>query len=111
MVVTIFKERLRQDADVAAYAALSRRMHERVAAHPGFISIESYSSDSGYSVSIEKFEDMTSLQAWRRDPQHVEAQRRGRAEFYAEYSYDTCEVLHDGSWAVKTHERSHSEVT
>lgn len=98
MVVTIFRERLRPDADVEAYAALSRRMHELVAEHPGFISIDSFSSPDGESVSIEKFEDEASLRAWRAHPDHVEAQRRGREEFYAQYSYDTCDVMRSHAW-------------
>lgn len=100
MVVTIFRERLRNDADKDAYATLSSRMHELVAKHAGFISIKSYTADDGEAVSIETFDDMASLRAWRENPEHVAAQRRGRNEFYAEYSYETCQVERSGSWRL-----------
>ena len=37
MVLVVFRSRFRPDADLEAYAALSRHMHELVAQHPGFV--------------------------------------------------------------------------
>ena len=94
-VIVVFRSRMRADADLDAYAALSARMHELVAQHPGFISIENFSTPEGDEVSLERFESEVSVDAWRRHPEHVEAQRRARAEFYEWYSVQTTHVVRE----------------
>ena len=93
MVIVEFRSRLRRGVDEAAYHALEAELRALVATHPGFISIESFDAADGTAVSIEHFEDMTSVLAWRERHEHVEAQRRGREEFYEWYSVRTCEVV------------------
>jgi heme-degrading monooxygenase HmoA len=92
MVIVVFRSRFRHDADIDAYAALSARLHELVEDHPGFISIENFDAPDGTSVSLELFESAESAAAWRAHPEHIEAQRRGRDEFYSWYSVLTSEV-------------------
>jgi heme-degrading monooxygenase HmoA len=94
-VIVVFRSRMRADADLDAYAALSARMHELVAQHPGFISIENFSTPEGDEVSLERFESEESVDAWRRHPEHVEAQRRARAEFYEWYSVQSAHVVRE----------------
>ena len=96
-VIVVFRSRMRADADLDAYAALSARMHELVAQHPGFISIENFSTPDGDEVSLECFESEESVEAWRRNPEHVEAQRRARAELYEWYSVRTALVIREYS--------------
>ena|SRR5947209_2445135 len=95
MVVVLFREKMRADADLDAYAALSGRMHELVHEHPGFISIESFETGERESLSVELFESEESVQAWRRHPEHMEAQRRARSEFYESYSVQTGEIVRE----------------
>jgi heme-degrading monooxygenase HmoA len=70
-------------------------MHELVRQHPGFISIETLTTPDGEEVSLELFESEESVQAWRRHPEHLEAQRRGRAEFYASYRIQRAVIADD----------------
>jgi heme-degrading monooxygenase HmoA len=95
MVLVVFRSRMRPGADTAAYDATSRRMHELVRQHPGFISIETLTTPDGEEVSLELFESEESVQAWRRHPEHLEAQRRGRAEFYASYRIQRAVIADD----------------
>jgi heme-degrading monooxygenase HmoA len=92
MVIVVFRSRFRSDADIDAYEALSARMHALVEGHPGFISIENFEEPDGTSVSLELFETADSAASWRRHPEHLEAQRRGREEFYSWYQVHTSTV-------------------
>jgi len=95
MVLVVFRSRLRADADLEAYAATSARLHELVAKHPGFISIESFETPDGEEVSLELFESEESMIAWRDNPEHRAAQRRAKAEFYESYTIHTAVDVRD----------------
>jgi heme-degrading monooxygenase HmoA len=93
MVLVVFRSRARPDGDVAEYAKRSKRMHELVQQHPGFISIENFETPDGEEVSLELFENDDSVKAWRANPEHREVQRWAREEFYAWYSVQASEVV------------------
>lgn len=90
-IVTVFRSRLRSDAEKNGYAELAARMEARAKAMPGFVDFKSYAADDGERVSIITFDSAEHQEAWRNDPEHREAQRRGRQDFYREYSISVCE--------------------
>ncbi len=92
MVIVLIRTALRSDADVAAYDQLNARMDALVQGIPGFVSAKGYRSDDGDQISIVRFESAEALRRWRELPEHVEAQRRGKQEFYAAYDVEVCEV-------------------
>lgn len=94
-VVVIFKLFMRDDADLDAYGRTSRRMHELVESLPGFISLKEYTSEDGEVLDIARFRDEASLEAWRREPEHLEAQRQGREDFYDHYAIQALKVIRD----------------
>jgi heme-degrading monooxygenase HmoA len=93
MILVVFRSRNRPDGDVEEYQRRSRRMHELVQQHPGFISIESFETPDGEEVSLELFENDESVKAWRDNPEHRETQRWAREEFYSWYSTQVSEVI------------------
>ncbi len=93
MVIVLVRTKLRADADVAAYEALGARMFEIVSAMPGFLGAQDYASPDGDKVSVIRFASQEALRAWREEPSHVLAQARGKAEFYASYEIEVCEVV------------------
>ena len=93
MVIVLIRTQLRADADVAAHDRLDARMFELVQTIPGFVSARSYAAHDGDRVSMIRFESAEALRAWREHPEHREAQRRGRDEFFAAYDVEVCEVL------------------
>jgi heme-degrading monooxygenase HmoA len=95
MVVTVFRSRLKADADLAALEALGGRMYEIASAMPGFLSYKDFNAGDGESVTIVEFADEPSLLAWRNQPDHIEAQRQGRTRFFAEYHIQVCSPLRD----------------
>lgn len=94
-VVVIFKTHLREGADEQAYRRTSRRMRELVAQIPGFISIKAYTGEDGEALDLVRFENEDALQVWKNQPEHREAQRRGREEFYDGYRVQACKVVRD----------------
>ena len=97
MVVVIFEFRMRPDADMESYAKLSDQMNARAAADArfGFLGMTGYTAEDGTSLVVERFRDAASMQTWARDPEHREAQRRGREEFYDWYRVRVCDLERD----------------
>src|SRR5213593_2158247 len=104
-VVVIFKTHLREGADTEAYRKTSRRMHELVEQIPGFISIKAYTSEDGEEIDLVRFANEEALKAWKEQPEHREAQRRGREEFYDRYSVQACKVVRDYEFQIDELER------
>ncbi len=95
MIVVLFGTELRPDIDRAEYEARNRRLDDLVRHMPGFISVQSYTSTVGGRVTIARFESEAALDAWRRQPEHVEAQRNGREKYYDSYWVQVCETIRE----------------
>ena len=86
-VVTVFRNRLRDDADAqAAYYADAARMAELARSMPGYVDHKGFTADDGERVTLVTFADRASHEAWRAHPEHLAAQQRGVAGYYADYS-------------------------
>ena len=92
-VVTVFRTRLRADA-ADEYGALAPRMLELAQSMPGFVDAKTFTAADGERVTVVTFADRASHEAWRDHPEHREAQRRGVAEFYADYSIQVADVTY-----------------
>ncbi len=68
VILVVFRSRNRPDGDVEEYSRRSKRLHELVAQHPGFISIESFETPDGEEVSLELFENDEFSQGVARQP-------------------------------------------
>lgn len=84
-VVTVFRNRLREDArwayvdELAVVAELARSM-------PGFIETKTFVADDGERATVVTFADPESHRGWREHPRHREAMRHGVSDYYEEYS-------------------------
>lgn len=72
-----------QTDDLDGYAETATRMEQLAAEQPGYLGYETARSGLGITVSYWATED--DAKAWKRIAEHVEAQRRGRAQWYADY--------------------------
>jgi len=95
-VVTVFRSRLRPDAD--AYPEHAERMSERARTMPGYVEHKTFTGDDGERVTLVTFADRPSHDAWARDPLHREAQRAGIADYYEDYSISVGEVDRASAW-------------
>jgi heme-degrading monooxygenase HmoA len=76
---------MRSGCDLAALEKIGARMYELATRMPGFISYKDFTAGDGESVSLVEFESAETLLAWREHPEHKEAQRLGREQFFSEY--------------------------
>ena len=100
MVVVVFRNRLRA-GDASAYRATAERMDALARAQPGFHSLKTFTADDGERVTLSEFDSLAAVNAWRANAEHLEAQRRGRDEFYAEFSLHTCELIRERKFTAK----------
>ena len=92
MIVVIFRSRLRPEAQ-KAYEELAPKIDALARVQPGILDFKSYSAPDGERVTIAYFESAAAVRAWRDHPEHLEAQRRGRDEFYESFTLEVTEVL------------------
>ena len=93
-VLTVFRNRLEPDA-ADDYGALSPHILQLAQSMPGFVDAKTFTAADGERVTVVTFADRASHEAWRDHPEHRDAQRRGIAEFYAEYRIQVADVTHD----------------
>jgi heme-degrading monooxygenase HmoA len=89
-VVTVFRSRLRDDAD--RYADRAAEIATLAAAMPGLVDVKAFTAADGERVTLVTFADEASHAAWRDHPEHRVAQQQGRDEFYTAYSIQVCEA-------------------
>ena len=93
MVIVLIRTKLHPEADRSAYEALNDQMFEIVQKIPGFLGASGYASGDGEDIGVVRFASLDALRAWREHPDHLQAQRRGKTEFYASYTIEVCEVV------------------
>ena len=76
------------------------RMSELAKGMPGYISHKGFLADDGEKVTIVEFENEETQRAWAHYPEHVDAKKKGRADFYSEYKIQTCSVLRESRFSV-----------
>lgn len=68
------------------YGAMSARMVELARAQPGFLGMESVRTADGHGITLSYWDSPEAIQAWKRDSEHLEAQRLGRERWYESYA-------------------------
>jgi len=94
MIVTIFRSRLRPEA-VEEYTRWATRMSELARAMPGYVSHKVFTAEDGERVTLVEFESEETHRAWATHPEHLQAQRKGRADFYETFSLQVCQPLRE----------------
>jgi len=92
MVVILFRSRLTSDAG-QDYQDLDAELEHLVLGHSGHLGHKSYLAKDGERLTVVWFKDQESLRAWKTEPRHLEAQRRGRERWYEFYEMDVAEVV------------------
>ena len=90
MIVAIASLKAREGVNEDELERTYYRMRELVSQIPGFISSQTYTAEDGEELEVVRFESEAALEGWRTHPEHLEAQRRGRDEFFDEYWVEVC---------------------
>ena len=83
---------LRTESD-NGYGGMAETMLKLASEQPGFLGIESAREELGITVSY--WESAEAIANWKRNADHLVAQQRGRADWYAHYKVRICRVERD----------------
>jgi len=75
------------------YAETAARMMELAARQPGFLGVESVREELGITVSY--WSDLESIQRWKAQAEHLQAQKMGREKWYTQYKTRIARVERD----------------
>ena len=75
------------------YGAMAARMMKLAAEQPGFLGVESVRAGLGITVSY--WRSLEDIANWKRVAEHLEAQRSGRAKWYAGFKTRIAKVERD----------------
>lgn len=75
----------RRDGD-HGYAAMADEMVALAMQQPGYLGIESARGADGFGITNSYWTDEASIRAWKAVVDHLEAQRRGRTDWYQAYA-------------------------
>src|SRR5215471_19299 len=97
MLVILFRSRLTEAAG-ADYVAMDEELEGIARAAPGFVDLKSYTAADGERLTVVHWQDAETLRAWREHARHREAQRAGRARWYAEYHIEVAEHVRESQF-------------
>ncbi|SJL84604.1 antibiotic biosynthesis monooxygenase family protein [Vibrio palustris] len=75
------------------YGDMANRMIELASQEPGFLGVESAREEVGITVSY--WQDLDSIQRWKANAEHREAQRLGHEKWYASFKTRISKVERD----------------
>jgi heme-degrading monooxygenase HmoA len=76
----------------AGYDDAADRMAELAAASEGYLGADSARGADGAGITVSYWRDLESIRAWKANGEHREAQRRGRADWYAAFEVRIAKV-------------------
>jgi heme-degrading monooxygenase HmoA len=74
------------------YDAMAARMVELGSGSEGFLGMESARGADGLGITVSYWRDEAAIKAWKRDTEHQQAQRGGKAAWYSDYSVRVAKV-------------------
>ncbi len=93
-IVTVFRSRLRE-GQREVYAEYAPEIYALAKASPGFLYAKTFTAADGERLTVVEFDNMENHQIWNKDHKHLEAKKRGIAEFYQEYHISVCQLLYE----------------
>ncbi len=79
--------------DTSGYAETADAMLEAAQRQPGFLGAES--AREGVGITVSYWASLEAIAAWKRDAEHLVAQRVGRERWYDAYRTRICRVERD----------------
>lgn len=89
MYVVIFRAQVRQfDAE---YSAMANQLRELALTQYGCLEFQAL-SEGEHEIALSYWPDLASIKQWREMGLHLEAQAKGRQEWYSSYQIDIAKV-------------------
>ncbi|MFT3714117.1 MAG: antibiotic biosynthesis monooxygenase [Archangium sp.] len=80
------------------YSAMAEKMEALAKQQPGFLGME-HARDAELGITVSYFTDEASIVAWKKNVEHLEAQRQGRERWYEAYDVRVAKVERAYSFA------------
>ena len=92
------------DGKKEQYLQIAAMLKEQLVKMPGFISIERFQSlvNEGKFLSLSFWEDEKSLLNWKKNIDHMAAQKKGRESIFKDYRIRIVEVKRDYTMETST---------
>ncbi len=94
MYIVLFRSRLSDEAG-SDYQDMAGDMLQLAKAQPGFIDFTQYTGDDGERLSVIRWKNKETPEAWRDHEQHRVAQNKGRERWYAYYHLEIAELVRE----------------
>jgi len=96
MYAVIFEVKIKETGK-DKYLAIAAKLREQLEALDGFISIERFQSlvDEGKLLSLSFWESKESIDLWKQNLEHMQAQSEGRSKLFDAYRIRVAEVVKD----------------
>lgn len=87
-----------------AYLGITAHLKEQLVKMPGFLSIERFESlvNEGKLLSLSYWEDEESLLNWKKNIDHMAAQKNGRESIFKDYRISIAKIERDYTMATST---------
>jgi heme-degrading monooxygenase HmoA len=92
MMIVLFRSQ-HTEAAGEDYATTAAAMVAKARRMSGFVDFKQFRADDGERLAVIWWESEETLRAWAEDPEHREAQRRGRERWYRYFKIDVGEVV------------------
>src|SRR5262245_35065836 len=75
-----------------SYGLMAEKMAELAAQQPGYLGAESVRSEAGLGITVSYWNSPEAIQNWKRNTEHLAAQKFGRDIAYWQFKVRICKV-------------------
>jgi len=76
--------------NIDGYMEMAGKMEELAKQQPGFLGMDSARNETGITVSY--WESLEAIKRWKHHSEHLDAQQKGRTNWYKWYNVRICKV-------------------
>ena len=80
------------------YTLMSERMAELAQQQPGYLGHES--AREGVGITVSYWDSLDAIKNWKKNTEHLFAQKKGRDQWYAKYKTRICRVERDYEFII-----------
>ena len=70
-------------------------MEQLAAQQPGYLGHENSRDEHGFGITVSYWSDEESIRQWKRQAEHLLAQKQGRSQWYSEFKVRVARVERD----------------
>ncbi|XMO88067.1 antibiotic biosynthesis monooxygenase [Algibacter sp. AS12] len=79
-----------QNETIEGYADMADKMEHLAKQQPGFLGMES--ARDGIGITVSYWETVEAIKNWKQQTEHLQAQQKGRQDWYSWYKVRICKV-------------------